>query len=1524
MKKLLFCILLSFSIFSQSYKYSNGTELTTALKVVKTILSWGFGDGMMEYCVKEWLKCDEYEDVTLTDQLTGIFSSKKKVQVCAANSIVKNLFRVAGAMNPFYNMLGNMAQCFQAYLQKNSALKKAESYRICLDTQDDGHPLPLTDKQIAKILKRTGQFATVENIVDKYNKLCVQKGADLSTAKFYKEGDTFDSIYVGHATGYAYVLCASVFSACPCIYNIQRGQLDDPKYVKDKETDIVKMRSNGTMMVAKIPTANTTQDDDESFNGNEVWFNKHYAKHCRLVRYKEAYEQQNDLATIFDESCFDLHGYSKYNANITAGIVQCIENTARNIFEKPIMSVEVQNVADSNALDWYTKDYDLMYKSYVKIKQLLGGNETYEKAVKSTIPIKKSERREILSEFVKILHQTETFKVEYECDNTKAVSISYSTSMYDKYIKNPSKKTTKYCCEADTKLNNRLTCFDDIYVAENSELASNITVDQEDISLADIYVEKENLENMMSHIKDLKVKASKATSTIMNTKSSKGFGMTLFDILRNRLKVIATLALVLWVFLLGWKLVFGDSGSIDAKSFGLMALKVFICYMVVFSETAKNYIFNLAIQTSQGVGMALNKTMEGFRSQRDNKYNRNCNFTSSNYYEEPSIQIIDKYGKETGNLYVVKAGGKNGDNGEITKIKRYSCNSWEKEVVKKDEFGIEHHYCEEFKMECNTGDFTKLKCIEYYKNYENKEDKKHCRVGNCYTQNESRSVVGTSKSTNVLRNADEYEEVKFNYCNLAKKEDGTSYDVVQYIGCSAYKTFFGNQVCVEHSCKNIIYYCNPNYGLKKECAQKGITSDGTLSGCLSYTCKKEADPFIAMPPMERPYKAVSYYAKDTTTGMMMMKYFTPKCHKDNIVEDRIVYDNETDPNAVLQYSASLNDYVYMCPDKPEYADYVLDDGFRISEYIEHGIIENSDNGILVFQSLLPERYQEKSNAEKRMALYNYPVRTAVATMDINGFVEEYNFIDSGRATEGFQRAKYRTYLRSMVVSKNKNSDYPKIKKYGATRNYSHLSFWDSMDCKIIQFISLQGYGDGFNDSLGDAVSGVNNGNSDQLVTSALNGMLQFFKFIFMCWPFGILAFMLMFALGAMLFMLVARAAQQYCICVFNLVLIVYLSPFVFVLYLFEQTEGALNTWLDDLKANIAGACVPFVSISIFLFIIDYVLFGDSNHYVDGNLFNPDGSINPDCYEDRTSEAPVACLSKKLLKRFSIWQNILYLLTGNWNGIFKGETYVMAFWLVLRCLFGAALIAALTKVLDKIEEEIYKITGKPDTKIGSGFEQSASDSIKSGAKSSLTAGKFAQATFAAPFKVAVALIALIPGVGKAINSIKKKYKEFKKQVKNKLKETKDKIFGNSALDASKNNIRNITNQTNQILQNTINNYKNQINNQKDQLLRQQDSIQKQIESIQRTSNLSDIDKMSKISDLKSQLAAEKARIEERIQNLQSQRQSAIENIKQLGEQRARLYTNENIFTENQNNDLMNEYKNNVGKQIITNEEIINEV
>ena len=196
------------------------------------------------------------------------------------------------------------------------------------------------------------------------------------------------------------------------------------------------------------------------------------------------------------------------------------------------------------------------------------------------------------------------------------------------------------------------------------------------------------------------------------------------------------------------------------------------------------------------------------------------------------------------------------------------------------------------------------------------------------------------------------------------------------------------------------------------------------------------------------------------------------------------------------------------------------------------------------------------------------------------------------------------------------------------------------------------------------------------------------------------------------------------------------------------------------------------------------MFGDADKYVSMSLFLPTGEINSSCYEDHLGDAPIACLTKRCLQRFT-WLGLLGLNQG--GSFYSADTFKMLGYLVLRCLFGASMIFMMTSMLDKMEAAIYKVVGKPEvaTDFRAGFSGKAGDAIRSGASAGLSAGKFAVSSMKAAVaatgfltktfgQAALAVVSAIPFLGRAVSAIGGIMRNSKNYIQRQVNNIKTKI------------------------------------------------------------------------------------------------------------------------------------------------------
>ena len=1134
------------------------------------------------------------------------------------------------------NNIGQALECLYVWMKSGSAKKTAEKYHICLDERSQGHPLPYTDRQIAKLLDLMNKLPTVENIVDAYDKLCVRD--NYGRYDFLPRGTVFDNVIIDHAPGYIYVLCASVYSACPCIYNIQHGTLEEPDYIKDENGVIV--MENGELQMR-----------------NKETYQKRYAKHCRVMRFRDLYEQTNDLPNIFHFSCNDMVGYSKGRLPITAPIVQCIEGTARNIFEMPILGHTYITTYKENTIDYYKNDYTLVNNIVTDIENVIGVDKNGNiRRTQSDINVHLA-RDFTIPERIKIYHllrdlwkEENAVKIEYTVGaGGTCISNGYrkyaftqsNVTFLDKYFDNPSVHPMMFCCDSEfqTKVDNTsaYSCSgippvcrdpvkhdysgvkvcerdDDITTDRNNTSPKkgkkfvnyfngslSRTFDREDSQIdattfptTDIFEYYEEAKEFRDGLKEKYQTISRIYNAVDGAEfQERNFKLeyTLFDIFRNRIKAVAGIFLVLWFFIIGWKFINGDTRLLKQEEFIKMFIKIALCWFIVFDDGVKNQLFRLVMQVAQGSVLATESVFGTIRDTKNNAVERACSF---------------------GNNVVYSAATKDKGYGPVGSDGR-----------------------------CNV-DFPA--CLP---------------------------SAGTLLAESDL--------------------PGKCYGVVEGGRCH----YYGLTCELNGVVQPKAFHC-----------ERHLVRDGVITDvCLQGHCDTSGVDFIPVPPFSRPYKY--YVRKDrTATSTAGIRELKPKCCDSGSVGNKC--ENATEPRQI--YSQSLNQPVYVCPSGKK-----MSAGYKLADLIQSGIIEDRPEDKRPFFQLYNEQMNPSPLLKKGdvvpLDIGDLIVPTSVADIDINGRVTDLDFVDAKQGTDLYQRFQYSKYLVSKVNAANAKANYPNIVENGFWHNYAHIGFWDKMDCKIIQYLTFSMSGNGLDNTLADAVEHMKTGDDDALVGDLLNGLLQVAKFLILAFPFGVIAFCLFLALGVVMFMMLARATQKYCVCIFNLVLTIYLSPIVFIMYLFDATKKAMDTFINDIKANITGSITPFITLSLFLFVLDWLMYGDEDKYITEHMFSGDG-VSSECYDGNESDAPIACLTRKLLDRFKLVA-IFQMFIGR-GPMVEGITYKMMWFLLLRLLVALVVFLLMMMVCDVIESSIQGMIGaEPDTQIGVGFEGKAGEAYKSG-------------------------------------------------------------------------------------------------------------------------------------------------------------------------------------------------------------------
>lgn len=283
--------------------------------------------------------------------------------------------------------------------------------------------------------------------------------------------------------------------------------------------------------------------------------------------------------------------------------------------------------------------------------------------------------------------------------------------------------------------------------------------------------------------------------------------------------------------------------------------------------------------------------------------------------------------------------------------------------------------------------------------------------------------------------------------------------------------------------------------------------------------------------------------------------------------------------------------------------------------------------------------------------------------------------------------------------------YPIIKtNTGSIRNLSYLYIFDLIDCKIGKYIMFKG------------------GSIPRLATMAFQ--IAFSSIM------GVISSVTILTMMMLIFVSFLKIAQNFIVGMAGLIFMLYISPIIIPMGLFERTKGLFETWKENIKAYVIYPPATFILIPFILKIIDTTMIGDLdwNKYLPDGTQNPnynplflaDGSVNPDCLKnsqdfDEIKEAPYLCLVEVLASKSS-WAPQFFLglmllpvtpflaigaaiLTTAVSSGVLGKLSSILFYKSLGVLI---VIAISSELIDKFEASLGEIIGKADVALKGGI------------------------------------------------------------------------------------------------------------------------------------------------------------------------------------------------------------------------------
>ncbi len=193
-------------------------------------------------------------------------------------------------------------------------------------------------------------------------------------------------------------------------------------------------------------------------------------------------------------------------------------------------------------------------------------------------------------------------------------------------------------------------------------------------------------------------------------------------------------------------------------------------------------------------------------------------------------------------------------------------------------------------------------------------------------------------------------------------------------------------------------------------------------------------------------------------------------------------------------------------------------------------------------------------------------------------VEEDNYVkEKGDRDDGCNYPRYNYNLKSEPNSNQEkfvNPSYPPGKAY--------LRPWDTLDCKLSRAL---GYG--------PEVSVPNI--AIMIITGVFFG------------AYGIIFFLAGFAFFFLMLYIIIRSIHIFLLSITSITLMIYVSPIVIVMAMFEKTKSTFENWWKQIFGFIFQPMVLFAYLGILMTVIDTVFIGSARFEPGGNLTgnNPD-------------------------------------------------------------------------------------------------------------------------------------------------------------------------------------------------------------------------------------------------------------------------------------------------------------------------------
>ncbi len=1136
----------------------------------------------------------------------------------------------------------------------------AKRVTVCKVDKDDVWPAAYPDSHIKELLIKSGEEPTVANIIDKYDKICLYdslKGSRkwLKFEECWIVDGVYHCAYGPENIDSSIMLCTRAGSTCPCAINSDYGTLGKPNYQKDSK-GVIKTDTSAQNGVSK----NTLkiENDGTYLKRSAEYYTKHAGAHCRVLRNISRAPITPSYSGIVDDVCDTWAGYSKNRVTLTAGIVQCITSTMRNLFEKPMPGTNIGvTLTDKQNIQYnqYTNDIKVVNDAMLNIENI---NNNSQVSSYSVAP-------DLLSLNAKIIGINNKSLFGELTGPTYGSSVATVNDKYKDYANNISNidnlllQNKDYQDKIDKLKKDNLALSN-----QNGALYGIIQDDKDKVAelktlqfgqQSDVDNIQKKIDGLNSDIDTNNIELKKCSSYINGRGDLAGCGTCGAEVPAGQCIINSS------TYSCSWRMLncnqCGDSdcgGSCDEYCYAndyqnllLPEWKVARDKGVTLNDSLDVEKNNLKIATDKltNTNNLLSIAEQKLKSDEE-KLESNSKIIDDNDNEIDRLQklieanyiTINNSKNSSQQLTVDFYDNLNAVNHDLTSLLNEIINEQNQFMANALAANSAVGYTPFQSLQGAMMGFTLLVFVFFmvYIGYRMITGELSANI------NDFLPILLDIALVYYFAIGGAWKDLLINFVvNTANGLGQLALEIPLNVAGNSDKCQYYQNYYIPDPSETKCSFVNPSGSIDLQIVTYEPKTGKAVNGCIK-------GPYLPAPQYEKIYKPVLYGVLNKY-GAIEKTWLPVYCKNDNDSTKFVLAD--------IAVNQITGDYTMLSCKKG----YTMEDGYRVSELKKMGISHNNLS-------------TDSSGV----------VHTAIEIAGENGTI--INVIesiqnDTLKVTTANNKYKNKVFMESIRSSVNKfERHYPVVNQYGVYRDMSYVAMFDTLDCKIMHYF---GY--------------TPEDKEDVIYVKFVLGLLLAF-------PFGWVVGILLLAFAIMLFSMLGKLTQSYIVSMSTLMILLFMSPMIFPLKLFPQTKGYFDEWIKKVTGYLANIPISMLIIGLMIVISDYTIYGPASQYVANNVFNSDGTINTHCANDSNlSTAPFVCLA--------------YYFSNNiqWVGITASSAIIPVpnvpkefYGIIFKSLLtGVGVAAAMMFVVDILDGVLLSVGGGADTKLNASMFNSSS-------------------------------------------------------------------------------------------------------------------------------------------------------------------------------------------------------------------------